>query len=92
MLPTVYIAKFCLVDAIRLDKQKYLLVRLTKNIAKYLFHLAYHNLINTIEDPVAAEITTRLSNNFRLSLEKELQKKHNAEEIQTLLKELRKLA
>jgi len=59
--------------------------RLTENIAKSLSHIAYHNLINTIEDPVAAEITNRLSHNFRLGLEKELQKKHNVEEIQTLI-------
>lgn len=59
--------------------------RLTKNIVKSLSHIAYHNLINTIEDPVAAEITNRLSNNFRIGLEKELQKKHNVEEIQTLI-------
>lgn len=85
MLPTVYIAKLCLFDAIRLDKQKYLPVRLTENIAKSLSHLAYHNLTNTIENPVAAEIATRLSNNFRQRLEKELQKKHNIEENQILL-------
>ncbi len=43
-----------------------------------------------IEDPVAAEISTRLSSNFGNALEKELQKKHNTQEIQTLLVDLLK--
>ena len=62
--------------------------QLTENLAKSLSHIAYNNLINAIEDPVAAEISTRLSSNFRNALEKELQKKHNTQEIQTLLVDL----
>lgn len=61
---------------------------LTENLAKFLSHIAYNNLINTIEDPVAVEISTRLSSNFRNALEKELQKKYNTQEIQTLLVDL----
>ncbi len=37
---------------------------------------------------MTAEITTRLSRNFREALEDELQKKHNLQEIQTLLLDL----
>ncbi len=61
---------------------------LTENLAKSLSNMAYHNLVNAIEDPVAAEITTRLSRNFRDTLEGELQKKHNVQEIQNLLIDL----
>jgi hypothetical protein len=59
--------------------------QITENLAKSLSSIAYKNLINTLEDPVAAEITGRLSRNFRVILEEKLQKKHNIQEIQSLL-------
>jgi hypothetical protein len=62
--------------------------QLTENLSKSISQIAYKNLINVIEDPVLADITSRLGSNFREALEKELQKKHNVQEIQTLLIDL----
>ncbi|MFQ4142134.1 hypothetical protein [Chlorogloeopsis sp. ULAP02] len=62
--------------------------QLTENLSKSISQVAYKNLVNVIEDPVLAEILSRLGNNFREGLEKELQKKHNVQEIQTLLIDL----
>ncbi|MCU0545476.1 MAG: hypothetical protein MUE44_25455 [Oscillatoriaceae cyanobacterium Prado104] len=66
----------------------YLPSQLTENVAKSFSKIAYNNLVNTLEDPVAAEITARLSRNFQDALEEELQKKHNLQELQTLLVDL----
>ncbi|NDJ16430.1 hypothetical protein [Myxacorys almedinensis] len=63
----------------------YLPQQIADNLAKALSHIAYANLVQTLEDPVAAEITTRLSRNVRDALEQELQKKHNTREIESLL-------
>ncbi|MBD2346039.1 hypothetical protein [Anabaena subtropica] len=62
--------------------------QLTENLSKFISQTAYKNLVNAIEDPIAAEITERLSRNFRDALEAELQKKHNMQEIQSLLIDL----
>jgi len=59
--------------------------QLTENLAKSLSQITYNSLTNTVEDPAVAEITNRLSRNFRDVLEAELHKKHNFQEIQTLL-------
>lgn len=59
--------------------------QLIERLAKDLSQTAYQNLITVLEDPVAAELINRLIKNFRDVLETELQKKHNVQEIQTLL-------
>ncbi len=61
---------------------------LTENLSKSLSQITYKNLVNALEDKSAAEITARLSRNFRDALEEELQKKHNVQEIQALLIDL----
>ncbi|MBF2062830.1 MAG: hypothetical protein IGS39_00110 [Calothrix sp. C42_A2020_038] len=59
--------------------------QLAENLAKSLSSITYSSLINSLEDPIAAENTNRLIKNFRDSLEEELRKQHNVEEIETLL-------
>nr|MCU0537315.1 hypothetical protein [Hydrococcus sp. Prado102] len=59
--------------------------QLTENLAKSLSDLAYDNLTNLIEDPVAAEITSRLGHNFRDALKRELFSDRNIREIKFLL-------
>jgi hypothetical protein len=50
-----------------------------------LSQLLYNNLTGTIDDPKGAEISARLTKNFRDALERELQKSHNLQEIESLL-------
>lgn len=62
--------------------------QISNNLAKTLSRIAYNNLTNVLEDPVAAEITTRLSNNFREAFERELFQKQNIQEIKSLFVDL----
>ena len=62
--------------------------QMAQNIAKFLPEFAYKTLTRTLEDPVGAEITARLGRNFRDAFESELFKKHNIEEIRSLLIDL----
>ncbi|MES1024492.1 hypothetical protein ABN584_16505 [Gloeocapsa sp. BRSZ] len=57
----------------------------TRRLAKAIFNMTYNNLTNSMQDPVGAELTARLGRNLRDALENELQKKHNMQEIQSLL-------
>ncbi|MBD1833597.1 hypothetical protein H6F61_13125 [Cyanobacteria bacterium FACHB-472] len=57
----------------------------TERLAKDLSQSTYSNLKKALEDPVVGELSSRLLKNFRDALEKELQKKHNLQEIQSLL-------
>jgi len=57
----------------------------TKRLAKAIFSVTYNNLTNSMQDSVGAELTARLGRNLRDALENELQKKHNIQEIQSLL-------
>lgn len=59
-----------------------------ERLAKGISQGAYQNLVNVLEDPVGAEITSRISRDFRDVLEAELKKSHNVEEIQSLLVDL----
>jgi hypothetical protein len=59
--------------------------QLTETLAHNLSHTIYSNLVKAIEDPVGAELTARLMGNFRDALETELKKKHNHQEIESLL-------
>lgn len=59
--------------------------QLAENLAASLSQTAYRTLVQSLEDPVLTELTTRLSRNFRDALEGELQKKHNTKEIESLL-------
>jgi hypothetical protein len=58
--------------------------QLIEQLAANLTQSTYTNLISAIEDPVAAEITSRLLKNFRQGLEIELQKRHNLQELEQL--------
>jgi hypothetical protein len=59
--------------------------QLTETLAHNLSHTVYSNLVKALEDPVGAELTARLMGNFRDALETELKKKHNYQEIESLL-------
>ncbi|MCA1995482.1 MAG: hypothetical protein LDL41_26060 [Coleofasciculus sp. S288] len=59
--------------------------QLTETLAQNLSHTVYNNLVKALEDPVGAELTARLMGNFRDALEMELKKKHNRQEIESLL-------
>ncbi|MBW4644870.1 MAG: hypothetical protein KME23_18075 [Goleter apudmare HA4340-LM2] len=59
--------------------------QLTQKLARDLSQSAYNNLTKALSDPVAAKLTSRLMTNFRDVLEIELQKKHNVQELQSLL-------
>ncbi|MGB3207052.1 MAG: hypothetical protein WBB28_18865 [Crinalium sp.] len=59
--------------------------QITDNLVANLSQTAYSTLVNAIEDPVGAELNARLSKNFIKSLELELQKQQNTQEIQSLL-------
>lgn len=59
--------------------------QLTEQLAANLTQSAYTTLVKALEDPVGAEITARLTKNFREILENELQKKHNLRELEQLL-------
>lgn len=56
-----------------------------ENLANTLSQTLYSNLTGTIDDPKGAEISARLTKNFRDALERELQKSHNLQEIESLL-------
>jgi hypothetical protein len=62
--------------------------QLTERLSKELSQSVYGNLINALEDPVGAELTTRLAKNFRDTLGDELQKTHNTQQIQDWLIDL----
>jgi hypothetical protein len=62
--------------------------QITEKLAKDLSQTAYKNLRNALEDPVGAELTSRLIGNFRDALELELQKKPNRQEFESLLVDL----
>ncbi len=59
--------------------------QLTQKLAKNISQSAYNNIIKALEDPVGAELTARLLRNFKDALETELKKKHNLQEINSLL-------
>lgn len=59
--------------------------QLTEKLAKDVSQTAYQNLVNTLEDPIGAELTARLTRNFRDALDTELQKKHNREKLESFL-------
>ncbi|MBW4560558.1 MAG: hypothetical protein KME32_05265 [Mojavia pulchra JT2-VF2] len=59
--------------------------QIAENLTKYFYQTAYNNFVKSFEDPVVAKLTDNLITNFRDSLEEELQKKHNLQEIQTWL-------
>jgi hypothetical protein len=59
--------------------------QLTEKLARDLSESSYRNLIKALSDPVVGNLTTRLITNFRDILEKELQKKNNIQELQSLL-------
>ena len=59
--------------------------QIAENLAKTLSQMLYNNLTGILADPIGAEITTRLGQNFRDALEQELQKTHNLQEISSLL-------
>ncbi|MBD2310267.1 hypothetical protein H6G20_01040 [Desertifilum sp. FACHB-1129] len=58
---------------------------LTPKLAQALFRIFYHNLGDALQDPVGAQITTRLRRNFRDALERELLKRQNIQEVQSSL-------
>jgi len=62
--------------------------QIADNLARTLSQSVYNSLTGILSDPVGAEITTRLTQNFRDALEQELQKTHNLQEIQALLIDL----
>nr|WP_290227574.1 hypothetical protein [Trichocoleus desertorum] len=62
--------------------------QIAENLAKTLSQSVYNSLTGILADPVGAEITARLTQNFRNALEQELQKNHNLQEIQALLVDL----
>ena len=59
--------------------------QIDEDLAKSLSQTAFNNALKAVEDPVVAELTTRLIDNFGKALEVELQKKHNFKEIESLL-------
>ncbi|NJQ98592.1 MAG: hypothetical protein HC784_15390, partial [Hydrococcus sp. CSU_1_8] len=59
--------------------------QLSEHLAKSLSALAYDNLTNMMEDPVSAQITSRLGRNFRDALKRELFSDRNVREIKFLL-------
>ena len=62
--------------------------QLTEKLAKDFSQTLYSTLTTFIEDPVAAELSNRLMQNFSEALEVEVQKQHNIQEIQSLLVDL----
>ncbi len=62
--------------------------QLTERLAKDISQTLYSTLTNFMEDPVAAELSNHLMQNFTEALEVELQKQHNIQEIQSLLVDL----
>lgn len=62
--------------------------QLTEKLATDLSQTAYSTLTTFLEDPVAAELWNRIIQNFSEALEVEVQKKHNIQEIESLLVDL----
>lgn len=62
--------------------------QLTENLVTDISQTAYSTLTTFLEDPVAAELSNRLIQNFSEALEAEVQKKQNLQEIQSLLVDL----
>ncbi|WP_416670183.1 hypothetical protein [Egbenema bharatensis] len=58
---------------------------ISQRIANTLLHLAYNTLPNAVDDPVGAEMTSRLQRNLRRAFVEELQKQHYGQEIQITL-------
>ncbi|WP_414527771.1 hypothetical protein [Nodularia chucula] len=58
--------------------------QLIEQLATNLTQSAYSILVTSLEDPIGAEITSRLTKNFRNALEGELQKRHNLQELEQL--------
>lgn len=61
---------------------------LTEKLAKDLSETAYTTLTTFLEDPVVVELSNRIMQNFSESLEVEVQKQHNIQEIQSLIWDL----
>lgn len=59
--------------------------QLAENLAKDISQSSYKTLKAAIEDPEVAKLVSELISNFVKSLEEELQKKHNLQEIENLL-------
>jgi hypothetical protein len=59
--------------------------QLTEKLARDLSESTYRNFIKAFSDPVVGNLAARLITNFRDILEKELQKKNNIQELQSLL-------
>ena len=59
--------------------------QLADNLAKDISQTSYKTLKAAIEDPEVAKLLSQLTTNFTKSLEAELQKKHNLQEIESLL-------
>ncbi|MBD1937034.1 hypothetical protein [Microcoleus sp. FACHB-68] len=62
--------------------------QVSDRLAKTLSETVYSNLVKALEDPIGAELTGALLENFRDALEEELQKPHNVQEIQSWLIDL----
>lgn len=59
--------------------------QLTERLVADISGATYSTLTTLLEDPVAAEQSNRLIRNFNEALQIELQKKHNLQELQSLL-------
>lgn len=59
--------------------------QLAENLAKDISQTSYKTLKATLEDPEVAKLVSQLVTNFEKTLETELQKKHNFQEIENLL-------
>jgi len=62
--------------------------QLTDRLATDMSQAAYTTATTLLEDPVVTELSNRILQNFGEALEIEVQKKHNVEEIQSLLVDL----
>lgn len=62
--------------------------QLAENLAKDLSQSLYSTFTTILEDPVAAQLSNRLVQNFSKTLEAEVQKQHNLQEIQSLIVDL----
>jgi hypothetical protein len=62
--------------------------QLTQNLVRLFSQVTYQTLMDSMEDRVGSKLTDRFSKKFRDTLEQELQKRHNLQEIQTLLIDL----
>lgn len=66
----------------------YLPNQLAENLAKDLSETLYSTFTTILEDPVAAQLSNRLMQNFSKTLEAEVQQQHNVQEIQSLIVDL----